>query len=278
MRLTAHGWDLQLLPELGGSIGHLRLGGEDILRPAPANAASPVETAGFPLLPYANRIAHGRFRQEGRDRQLPRNAGEHPHSLHGVGWQREWEGEVAGEAELVLRLPHPGDESWPWPFRAEQRFRLTPTAFHHSLSLQNLAEVPVPVGLGFHPYFPRHAESQLTARVSAAWEIDATCLPLQRTAADRFGDWAAGGSLNPPFLIDNAHEGWDGSATISRPGQTLLLLTEGTGVLHLYVPPGEDFFCVEPVTHLPDAVNRGGMALLAPGATASISMALSLAG
>jgi aldose 1-epimerase len=39
----------------------------------------------------------------------------------------------------------------------------------------------------------------------------------------------------------------------------------------VYVPPGEDYFCVEPVSHMTDAINRPeersvtGMRWLAPG-------------
>jgi aldose 1-epimerase len=41
--------------------------------------------------------------------------------------------------------------------------------------------------------------------------------------------------------------------------------------LHIYSPPGLDFFCIEPVSHMPNAINRSappaitGHKLLAPG-------------
>jgi len=49
--------------------------------------------------------------------------------------------------------------------------------------------------------------------------------------------------------------------------------------LHIYAPPGEDFFCVEPVSHRPDALNAAdpaaeGVRVLAPGKSHSIAMTL----
>lgn len=272
MRIAAHGWELRLLPGLGGAIGSLRLEGRDVLRPTPDGADDPFQTASFPLLPYANRIAHGLFPHGGRQWQLPLNFGDHPHSLHGIAWQRAWEVGQVAEAEAVLRFRHPGGQGWPWPFSAEQRFRLLADGFQQSLVLTNLADETVPAGLGFHPYFPRHADSRLKAIVDAAWEADETCLPLGRAAADRFGDWAAGDSLTRPEMVDNAHEGWAGEALISGGGQAFRLTADGAPHLHLYIPPDSDFFCAEPVTHLPDAPNRGGLTELAPGARMEISM------
>ncbi|TPE62647.1 aldose 1-epimerase [Sandaracinobacter neustonicus] len=271
--LAADGWELTLLPELGGSIGSLSHKGRDILRPTPPGATDPLQTACFPLLPYVNRIAQRSFNFGGRRWLLSANFGDHPHSLHGVGWHRAWEVTHATAASATLSLKHPGGNGWPWPFHAEQRFALLPDGLSASLSIRNLADEPVPAGLGFHPYFPRFPDSRLQANLSAAWTADATQLPLARVPADHFGNWAEGDSLTRPSLVDNAHEGWTGPARISGGGglSTLLSATGADG-LHLYIPPGEDFFCAEPVTHLPDAINREGMDLLAPGQTLSIEM------
>ena len=58
------------------------LDGVDLLRRAPDGADDPLAMASFPLVPYANRIAQGRFAFDGADHQLPRNFGDHPHSIH----------------------------------------------------------------------------------------------------------------------------------------------------------------------------------------------------
>ena len=259
-RLVAGGWELVLLPDIGGSIGSLRWRGQDILRPTPAGTVDPLQTASFPLVPYVNRIANRRFAFGGRHWLLPANFGDHPHSLHGVGWQRPWSVVRAGDSGATLVLDHPGGSGWPWPFRAEQHFDLADDG------------LTTPAGLGFHPYFPRHADSRLTANASAAWTADSTQLPLARVGPDHFGSWAEGDSVARPALVDNAYEGWDGHAQFEGGGLSVRLVATGTSGLHIYIPPGERFFCVEPVTHLPDAINRGGMPLLQPGETLSISL------
>ena len=63
--LAAHGFDLGLLPELGGSVAWLNWTGPDrravpLLRPSNAEAIAsknPSRLACFPLVPFANRIA-----------------------------------------------------------------------------------------------------------------------------------------------------------------------------------------------------------------------------
>ena len=52
--------------------------------------------------------------------------------------------------------------------------------------------------------------------------------------------------------------------------------------LHVYSPPGEPFLCVEPVSHMPDALNRvepravTGLRELAPGEMLSAHVTLSV--
>jgi aldose 1-epimerase len=57
-----------------------------------------------------------------------------------------------------------------------------------------------------------------------------------------------------------------------------LRLEAGPALRHLqvYTPPGQDFFCVEPVSHMPDAINHPGhpMRVLAPGESFTAEIAL----
>jgi aldose 1-epimerase len=274
MRLSAHCWELDLLPHLGGAIGALRHAGHDVLRAAPADAGSPLDAGCFPLVPYANRIAHGTFHYAGQEYRLPRNFGDHPHSLHGVGWQATWSLETVRGDLAVMRHTHAGGGGWPWPYRAEQRIVLNPRRTSIELSLTNTSDAAMPAGLGLHPYFPRDRDTKLTFRAEAMWLADGTMLPTVTTTPDQYGDWAAGAAVDGGTLIDNAFAGWDGRARIAQAWGAIDIRAADAGVLHIYRPPGETFFCAEPVSHLPDAINRGGMPLLAPGATHTVTMTL----
>ncbi|WP_255245609.1 hypothetical protein [Sphingobium sp. D43FB] len=60
-------------------------------------------------------------------------------------------------------------------------------------------------------------------------------------------------------------------------GLRLTLTASGADWLHVYRPPGSDAFCLEPVSHMPDALNRAdGMAIVVPGATHSLSMRIEI--
>ncbi|MCE7797984.1 aldose 1-epimerase [Sphingobium sufflavum] len=274
--LAAGAWRMALRPGAGGLITRLDHGDRPVLRPMAAGQDDPLAASSFPLVPYANRIAHGRFRAQGRDHRLPRNFGDHPHSLHGLGWHRPWtvEHQDATSARFLHR--HDGGAGWPWRYRAEQRLALGPAGLKAQITLTNEDTEAMPAGLGFHPYFACGAETRVRFLSAAVWDADADCLPTQRLPADYFGDWTDGAPIRGDTLIDHAYDGWRGSVWIDHgDGARYHLTATGAPWLHLYRPPGLDFFCAEPVSHGPDAINRGGMPLLAPGEAQVLTMRIS---
>ena len=60
VRLASHGYAVALDPARGGRIVSATYGGLDVLRPEPASgAASALDSACFPLVPFSNRIRNG---------------------------------------------------------------------------------------------------------------------------------------------------------------------------------------------------------------------------
>lgn len=247
------------------------------MRRAPDAADDPLVMASFPLVPYANRIAHGRFTIDGADYRLPLNFGDHPHSIHGFGWQTYWTAKATSASSALLAHAHGGDAGWPWPYRAEQQVALTASALSMSLSVENVGDRPMPVGLGFHPYFAADAATTLRFDARGLWLSTPDMLPDREAPADALGDWSRSARVQGDHLVDNAYVGWSGDAIVER-GDGLRLTVSATGAdwLHVYRPPGEAFFCLEPVSHMPDAINRGGMAMIAPGETARLSMTVAI--
>ena len=181
--LTRGRLSLTLLPALGGAVGALRLGGLDLLRPAPPSPAHPTDCACFPLVPFANRIAQGRFEFEGIVVQLPAHPGE-PHALHGDGWRAAWRCEQQDSVSATLAFHHPA-AAWPWPYTARQHFALLEDGLAISLSLTNTGDSIMPAGLGLHPYFPRTPQSRLTAPIGGVWQQDAQAIAARRTGRRR---------------------------------------------------------------------------------------------
>lgn len=198
-------------------------------------------------MPFSNRIAAGRF--IAGDGQVTLSANfihsGRAQSIHGFGWQAVAEG--LGRA--LLRQDYPGGE-WPWPYRAEQAFALDCDSLVQTLSLTNHGDTPMPAGIGIHPYFPR-AGAQLELDVDGRWDVDADCLPTEWKPLSTPPDWLCGDA------IDHGFTGRRNPIRIDWPTHSLTI-TPDSALAHtiVYIPPGEDYFCVEPVSHMANAVNR----------------------
>ncbi len=241
----------------------------DWLRPtSPEAAPAPTDTACFPLVPYSNRIRDARFSFEGRDYRLARNFGDSPHSIHGHGWKVPWQ--TTGRSESSLALAYTHDEAdWPSAYRAEQHFALRDGALSVEISVANTGARAMPAGLGLHPYFPRSPQCRLSAALEGMWKTDAEVMPTELIKAD-----LSGGLQPEAAALDNCFTGFTGEAVIDWPERHASLTLQADGdltFLVVFTPPGEDFFCVEPVSHSTDAVNLAtqrddtGLKVLQPG-------------
>ncbi|MFC4723779.1 aldose 1-epimerase [Glycocaulis abyssi] len=278
LELAAGGWRATLLPGLGGAIGSLSFRGCDVLRPTPSGTADVLATSCFPLFPYANRVANGRFIWAGDAVQLPVLPGFAPHAIHGVGWQRAWQVNGVNDSAAQLRLDAGGDGGWPWRFVAEQDITLTDAGLRIDLRLTNCDDNRVPAGLGLHPYFPLGAGGRLSLTAKKVWLSDETLIPSTLADASAIYDFAQGERLPARTLIDHCYEGWDGVAELTIAERSVTVKAD-TGRVHIYAPQAGGFCCVEPVTHRPDALNarpdEPGMPVIEPGAQTSLRMEIS---
>jgi aldose 1-epimerase len=277
LRLQSGGAVLDLLPEIGGAVGAFGVDGEDVLRRAPQGTADVLQTACFPLVPFFSRIADGRFDFRGEHVVLEKNFGDHPHVLHGQGWQNPWRVEARADDNALLVYEHAAG-AWPWDYRAEQRFALAPHGMTAELRLTNTSTRAMPASLGFHPYFPR-AGTTLRADVDGVWLADETVLPTARASKLHFLDLANGADVAHAPFVDNCHFGWKGRAEFARgPRKFVLTANPALSFLHIFAPRGEDFFCVEPVSAMPDFLRHdsrySGLRVLEAGEFFAVSMAL----
>lgn len=277
-------FELDIAPEIGGAISRFEYKDRPVLRPVPQDSINVLEMASFPLVPYANRIAKGAFSVGGKQIQLPLNFGTHPHSLHGHGWQGAWQVEAMARECTRLVFEHAAD-AWGWAYSAEQVFMLLEDGLKLTLSLTNRDAKPMPYSLGLHPYFPRCAGSKVTAAVNAMWLADETMLPTELSPASTLIDLNAGQKVALAPFVDNTFTGWRGAAVITQPELGFavdLKASANAPFLHVFIPQGADYFCVEPTSAMPNAINRPepaaetGAAMLAPGATATLDMKLTI--
>lgn len=232
-----------------------------------------------PLVPFCNRIANRRFDWAGQSHELTPNFGDHPHAIHGVGWQRPWQVEEASATAITLSLRHDtADESahaWPFAFSAQIIYSLTEQGLTIEIAATNLHPAPAPMGLGVHPYFPRAPGATIAFQADGVWMNDRDMLPATHEPIPAAWDHTRGRAVDSERL-DNCFTGWRGEATL--PGLRIVA-NPILANLQVFTPTGADFFCVEPVSHVPDAINRPGlpnaraMTVLARGETLNGSIA-----
>src|SRR6185312_732531 len=201
-------------PEHGGSIVGWMHGRTPLLRrPAPdAIVSGDVRGFGcFPLVPFCNRIAHGRFAWQGRTYQLDRNFGDHPHAIHGVGWQDAWTVRRVSDSAATLCMVHDATgaraQRWPFAFAAEQHVALTEHGLSITLRITNHHPAPAPAGLGLHPYFPCAGVSELSFRAAGVWINDPSLLPVRHVAVPDDWDHATLRAVGSAAL-DNCFTDW----------------------------------------------------------------------
>ncbi len=257
---------LALRPDLGGAIAGLWRGDVAVMRSTePADLDSSRRSACYPLAPYSNRLGYRRFRWLGQDHTTQPNFDDNPHSVHGVAWQRPWDVVSSSAQEAELRYVHTPDHHWPFAFELRQRFVLSADALELHLAFTNRAAHTQPVGLGWHPYFPKRPHSRLHAELTDRWENDASGLPTRRVPQPGIdGDVAHLG-------FDNCFEGWRGAARL-RDDRLSMKLTSSLPYLVVYTPSHSPYYCVEPVSHVSNAIHMAdpaahGLRALAAGAT-----------
>lgn len=283
IELSAGEYRLALAPERGGSILDFRWRGEALMRPV--CGPSILDVACFPLVPFSNRIAHGRFVADGRVIRLSPNfpGADHPHPLHGFGWLAQWDVLDRSASSAMLEHRHSGAE-WPWPYQAEQRISLDERGLLLQLSVANLGGSPMPAGLGFHPYFPCNAVMRYRGLHRGEWTTSAEGLPVSLGLRNESLDWWQGLPADQRN-VDTVYVGREGPLSLVWPDRRLAVTIEPSSLLDytaVYIPAGASFMCVEPVSHATNAINRapgaGRMTMLPPGKRIEASVRFTASG
>jgi aldose 1-epimerase len=251
--LSAGELRLSVRPEWGGRVAafrHVRAG--EILVSIEATAFDPEawpKAGAYPLAPFHNRIRDARFTFAGREARLPAHPSSTPHALHGMASRLPWTVTDSGESSVALTLRRPADAAWPWTFEAMQRLTLDPDGLSVELVITNLDTVPMPAGLGWHPFFAAPLGVSHDAR--GWWPHDAAFLPLgqRRTAAET----AAPAPGRTAYLAD-----WS-KVEIRQPGGLVTAVTADPAFTNLVLHwDASGYACAEPVTHVADALTLAG--------------------
>ena len=288
IRLSAQRLELELNPSTGGSISAFRWTGDggpaNLLRECNSGCENVLEAGNFPLVPYVNRIRGGRFSFRGREVTIAPNMPGDPSPLHGQGWLAPWKVEARAEAEAILSFRHSAGE-WPWDYSAEQHFALDAGGLSLRLSCRNLADEPMPCGLGQHPYLPCGPATRIATQVRDVWTIDEHVLPVERIAATGRFDLT-----DRPVCgqgLDHGFGGWSGRTQLSDPDwpHRIEISSPQARFFQLYSPESGGICVAEPVTHANAALNAPeeqweelGLRVLEPGEAMQLDMRIDVIG
>jgi len=276
--------EVTLLPELGARLHRIRAFGHELLR-TPADPEmhrdDPFFWGGYVMAPWCNRIEPGPTIVDGRT-VAPRSNFPDGSAIHGQVYAGRWT--RTGDGRLRIEA---GGDGWPWRYEVTLAVRLEAGVIHLELGLVNLADAPMPAGLGLHPWWRRPTRVAIRGRGVYPDNLMTPAEP--RPVAGRFdlrrprpmppdldATWTR---LDEPAVT----LAWDGigvEATMragaslgSRPARLVVVAAS---------PSGVDAVAIEPETNAPQGLRRllrdepDALARLAPGEALRLRIALEI--
>lgn len=237
-------------PADGARISSLQVGGRELLLRTPYPADAPEETlwGAFLMAPWVGRLRNGELRWRDRQIRFASNLGRH--AIHGLAvfhpWRVTRRGRTTVELELDLQ-----DAGWPFGGRIRQQVSLHPDYVELAAQVESDA-LPMPIAVGWHPWFLRAGEVELQVPSDQVLELDDEQLPTGATVAvDRVRDLRTLTTLDDRRL-DDVYVHATGPCHLRWPDLQMMVEMIGS-TRHYVVFTTSSTVCVEPQTAWPDA-------------------------
>ena len=250
---------LDLLPEIGGRISSLICDDFDVLRPIPLHDLKSLHLfkgGSFPLVPFSNRIKNAKFNFNELEYNLNQNA--FPHAIHGHGYLSEWSIVERSNASAKIIYRHQPDKlGWPWSYEITQSIHLNNFSCIIELKLTNSSNSIMPFGFGIHPFFNFNDEVRLKFFASREWDGQPEDFPTKTKSIENNFNIRNGRALwkNEKTVC---YENFDGKVKIIWPYKKKKITMKVDKIFNhliVHVPKGEEYFCIEPVSHPTDGFN-----------------------
>lgn len=290
-----HGIEVSILPSVGNRACEILVRGQNILYfpfSDPSAAKADRHLNGIPFLaPWANRMPEGfhangkkyRFNTDSNSIRLDQNG----IPIHGLLTSSPfWEvidlAADAVSAHVTSRLEfwrYPDlAVNWPFAHDYEMTHRLADGVLETSVAVINRSNDPMPVAVGFHPYFqlPGVPIEEAVAHIPVKRHVsaDSDSLPTGETTPVSFN---GGVSLSERRFDDGFTDlvrTPDGRAVFSveaRGKKIEVAFGPRYTVAIVYAPAGQNFVCFEPMAAITNGINLAylgkyaGLQTVAPG-------------
>ena len=282
---------VSVIPSVGNVAFDMSVKGQPILRFPYASVEEfkkAPRLSGIPFLgPWANRLDELGFFANGQHYTFNADLGNvrGPHPIHGLlssaaGWQVVQLKSDAAAAWVTSRLEFFRQPAWmaqfPFAHTIEMTYRLSDGALEVAARITNQSAVPMPVAIGFHPYFqltdaPRD-EWVVSLGARTQWMLSPDKIPTGETRPiDRFTPNPAQIALRDLSLDDvfgDLVRDASGRALMSVKGRSQridVLFGPNYRAAVVYAPPpapagrgasqAQGFICFEPMAAITNALN-----------------------
>lgn len=219
-------------PEFGARIGSLKVGDQEIFITQAKNG-DPLSWGCYPMVPFAGRVRDATLYFAGEHYSLRQNMA--PHAIHGTVFDRSWEVISSTSSTTVLETEL-GPE---WPFNGIVQHRIEVTDKAIALQLTVSAREPMPVQVGWHPWFVKPDSSSL--RFAAMLPRDSAGISTEQRAPQ------------PSGPVDDCFIDPEKPLTITI-GNVHVQLTSDCSHWVLYDMPAHAT-CIEPQSGPPNSIN-----------------------
>jgi aldose 1-epimerase len=272
---------VSVMPSRGNNAFDMEVKGKKVLQFPFASAAEFKRRgsfSGIPFLgPWANRLDEMAFYANGKKYLLNPGLGNvrGPIPMHGFLMTAPWDvvscKADADSAWVTSRIEVYKQPDWmaqfPFAHTVEMTYRLKDGTLEVNVKLNNLSAAPMPVAIGFHPYFqvndaPRD-EWTFSVGAKTHW-LGKQNLPTGETEPiEKIIPNPAGGSLKDMKLDDvfgDLVRDPSGKATMWVQGKSERVeVTFGpkfkAAVVYFPAGPGQNFICFEPMAGITDSMN-----------------------
>lgn len=289
--------EVSIAPSIGNNAYEMTVSGKNVFwspyKSVGEFKAKPVHLGNPFLAPWANRLDQAAFYANGKKYTLNPALGNYRSDgnqkpIHGlVVYAPEWKvmdvrsGDAAAEVTSRLEFWRYPDYMAQFPFAhtIDMTYRLQDGVLEVKTAIENHATQPMPVSIGYHPYFRLHdaPRDQWTVAlpVREQYLMDPALVPTGQTKAPEFASPVKLEGVQLDNGFTGLARGESGRAEFSVQGvkeKISVLYGPKYSVAIVYAPKGRDFICFEPMSGPTNAFNLAhagaykDLQTIAPGA------------